>query len=167
MKGRNYRYPRGQPYTRQKYIHGAPTPKISKYTMGDTKSSYEYRVSLISLNDIQIRHNALEAVRIGANKVLSDTLGEAGYILQVCVYPHVVLRENKMIATAGADRLQEGMRRSFGKPVGRAARVKAGQPILAIQVNEGSIDLAKRALQICVTKLPTRTRITVEKLVTA
>ena len=32
-----------------------------------------------------------------------------------------------MIATAGADRLQEGMRRAFGKATGLAARIQPGQ----------------------------------------
>ena len=121
MRGRNYRQPKGQPYTRLKYIHGTPPPKISKFMMGDLKGKFEYRISLIAQAPVQIRHNALEAARVSANKVLFDSLGETGYKIHLKVYPHVILRENRMIATAGADRLQEGMRRSFGKPTGRAA----------------------------------------------
>ena len=89
--------------------------------MGDTKSKFEYRFSLVAQGPVQIRHNALEAARVAANKVMFDALGEAGYKIHLRVYPHVILRENRMIATAGADRLQEGMRRAFGKPSGRAA----------------------------------------------
>ena len=80
------------------------------------------------------------------------------------LYPHLVLRENKMIATAGADRLQEGMRRSFGKPVGRAARIKENQPILDICVNEEGLNIAKEALKSSAMKLPTACRIEIIKL---
>ena len=153
MKGRNYRQPKGQAYTREKYIHSIPPSKISKFTMGDTKSNFEFRISLVAQSPVQIRHNALEAARVSANKVMFDTLGETGYKVQLRVYPHIILRENRMIATAGADRLQEGMRRAFGKPSGRAARVKNGQSILDIYVNSNAVDTAKEAMRVGSTKL--------------
>ena len=165
LKGRNYSTPRGQPYTRGKYIHGSPALRISKFTMGDTKSSYDYKVSLVVQAPIQIRHNALEAARIAANKVLFDQLGETGYVVRLRPYPHIILRENRMIATAGADRLQEGMRRAFGKPTGRAARVRAGQPILDLYVNEAHVDLAKQALKVSSSKLAAVCRVVVERSV--
>jgi len=161
LKGRNYRAPRGQPYTRGKYIHGSPPSRISKFTMGDTKASYDYKVSLISQAPIQIRHNALEAARIAANKVLFDKLGETGYVVRLRPYPHIVLRENRMIATAGADRLQEGMRRAFGKPTGRAARVRTGQAILDLYVNQPHVELAKEALRVSSSKLAASCKIVV------
>ena len=164
MRGRNYRQPKGQPYTRGKYIHGSPPPKISKFMMGDLKSNFEYRVSLVAQGPVQIRHNALEAARVSANKVLFDVLGEVGYKIHLKVYPHVILRENRMIATAGADRLQEGMRRSFGKPSGRAARIKTGQSILDIYVNSNALTTAREALRVGTTKLPVACVITQEKL---
>lgn len=167
MKGRNYRQPKGQPYTREKYIHGAPPPKISKFTMGDTKSSFEYRLSLVAQGPVQIRHNALEAARVAANKVLTEALGETGYRTHLRVYPHIILRENRMIATAGADRLQEGMRRAFGKPTGRAARIRSGQPILDIYVNGNATETAKKALRVSSTKLPVACIITQQKLIEA
>lgn len=67
-----------------------------------------------------------------------------------------------MIATAGADRLQEGMRRAFGKPTGRAARVHDGQSILIVYVPEDGVETAKKALDTASTKFPMRTRITIE-----
>ncbi len=164
MKGRNYRQIKGQPYTRLKYIHGSPPPKISKFMMGDTKSHFENKFSLVAQGPVQIRHNALEAARVAANKVLFDVLGEVGYKIHLRVYPHVILRENRMIATAGADRLQEGMRRAFGKPTGRAARIGYGQPILDIYVNENAIATAKEALRVASTKLPVACIISQEKL---
>jgi large subunit ribosomal protein L10e len=165
MKGRNYRQPKGQPYTREKYIHGAPPPKISKFMMGDTKSRFEYRFSLVAQGPVQIRHNALEAARVAANKVLFDVLGDVGYRIHLRVYPHVILRENRMIATAGADRLQEGMRRAFGKPTGRAARIKTGQSILDVYVNSNAVETAKEALRVGATKLPVACVVTQENVV--
>jgi large subunit ribosomal protein L10e len=164
MRGRNYRTTKGQAYTRGKYIHGSPPSKISKFTMGDTKSHFEYRFSLVAQSPVQIRHNALEAARVAANKVLFDSLGETGYKIHLRVYPHIILRENRMIATAGADRLQEGMRRSFGKPSGRAARVKGGQSILDIYVNGNGVDQARKALQVGSTKLSVACVVTQENL---
>jgi len=164
MKGRNYRTPRGQPYTRLKYIHGTPPSKISRFTSGDLKGKFEYKFSLVAQGPVQIRHNALEAARVAANKVLIDTLGETGYKIHLKVYPHVILRENRMIATAGADRLQEGMRRSFGKPTGRAARITTGQSILDIYVNSNAVETAKKALKVGTTKLPVACVITQETL---
>lgn len=164
MKGRNYREPKGQAYTRMKYIHGAPALKISKFMMGDTKSQFEYRFSLVAQGPVQIRHNALEAARVSANKVLIDALGETGYKIHLRVYPHIILRENRMIATAGADRLQEGMRRAFGKPTGRAARIKAGQAILDVYVNTNALETAKEALRAASTKLSVACTINQEHL---
>lgn len=163
MKGRNYRSPSGQPYTRLKYIHGTPTPKVSKFNMGDLAMAFPRRVDLVARERVQIRHNALESARVAANKVLSDKYGETGYRLQLRPYPHIILRENKMIATAGADRLQEGMRRAFGKPTGRAARVDDGQVIISIHVNVDGVETARKACRVASTKFPMKTRVVVEE----
>ena len=69
-----------------------------------------------------------------------------------------------MIATAGADRLQEGMRRAFGKPTGRAARVEVGQSILIVYVNEDGLETGRKACDTASTKLPMKTRIIVEEV---
>lgn len=164
MRGRNYREPKGQPYTRVEYIHGPPQPKITKFVMGNTRGQFQYRLLLKAKRDAQIRHNALEATRVAVNKALLNKLGEGEYLIKVKVYPHVVLRENKMIATAGADRLQEGMRRAFGKPIGRAARVKAEEAIVEIYVNEPGVQQAKEALKIGSSKLPIPCKIEIEKV---
>jgi len=164
MKGRNYRSPSGQAFTRMKYIHGSPNPKVSEFNMADLSTHFPRRVHLVSREAVQIRHNALESGRVGANKVLFDKYGETGYRLQLCVYPHIILRENKMIATAGADRLQEGMRRAFGKPTGRAARVRDGQSIFIVYVPVDGVEVGKKACETASTKMPMRTRIMVEEV---
>jgi len=78
------------------------------------------------------------------------------------IYPHVILRENKMIATAGADRLQEGMRRAFGKSTGLAARVRPRQVIYEAYVTDANLDLAKEGFKMAASKIgrPTTIRIT-------
>ena len=74
------------------------------------------------------------------------------------------MRENKMIATAGADRLQEGMRKAFGKPIGVAARVDIGSVILDVLIKAENLDKAKAALKAATTKLPLKYKIVVTPL---
>src|SRR3989475_13101044 len=115
LRGRNYRSTVGQPYTRQKYIHGSPAPKISKFNLGGPPSNFSRIVNLVSQERDQIRHNALHSCRVAANKVLLDKYGDTAYRLTLTPYPHVILREHQMIATAPSYRLQERMSRHFGK----------------------------------------------------
>ena len=163
MKAKNYREVKGQSYTRKEYIRGSPPPKISKFTMGDTKATFPIQALLIAGEEAQIRHNALEAARVASNRVLLNKLGNA-YVLRILTYPHAILRENKMIFGAHADRLQDGMRKAFGKPIGAAARVKVGQPIIEVGVNENAIEVAKEALKLGQDKLPIPCRIVIEKV---
>jgi large subunit ribosomal protein L10e len=163
LRARNYRTAEGQPYTRKKFVRGFPPPKITKFTMGDTKSEFEYEARLIAQKKAQIRHNALEAARIATNRHLADKLAE-NYCLRILPYPHNILRENKMIFGAHADRLQDGMKRSFGKPIGTAARVKSKQAVIAVSVNEDGIEVAKEALKRGSAKLPIPCRIAIEKV---
>lgn len=163
MRAKNYRAVKGAPYTRKEYIRGSPPSKITKFTMGDTKSKFAYRASLLAQEEAQIRHNALEAARVASNRVLMDKLGTS-YVLHIVPFPHTILRENKMIFGAHADRLQDGMRRAFGKPVGSAARVKVGQLIIEIGVNENGMEAAKEALKRGQAKLPIPCRVIIEKV---
>lgn len=163
MRAKNYRAVKGQPYTRKEFVKGFPPPKITKFTMGDTKAKFEFEVKLIATEKAQVRHNALEAARVAANRLLMDKLVN-NYRLQVRPYPHVILRENKMIFGAHADRLQDGMRRAFGKPIGTAARVEPNQAIMTVNVNADGIEVAKEALKRGSAKLPIPCRIVVEKV---
>lgn len=162
MKAHNYRRVKGVPYTRRKFIHGAPQPKIVKFTMGDPSGDYDYNISLISLQRAQIRHNALEAARVATNRHLEGNLGTS-YAMRILLYPHVILRENKMMTISHADRFQDGMRKSFGKPIGTAARVEPDQPVIMVNVDENGVDVAKEALKRGAAKLPTKCRILIEK----
>ena len=112
MHGECYRKGNGQPYTRKEYIKGKPQIKITKFQSGgaDRLQNYDYSVQLLINERLQITHMAIESTRLAANKTLEKTTGETGYFSKLRIYPHVLLRENKMIAAAGADRLQEGMK---------------------------------------------------------
>ena len=153
MHGANYRKGNGQPYTRKQYIKGKPQPKIAKF-QGGKAADYDYCVQLMLNEKIQITHMAIESCRLAANKAVEKVAGETGYFSRLRIYPHVLLRENKMIATAGADRLQEGMRRAFGKAVSLAARVKQGQCIMEINVYKAHLEITKKALRDACVKLP-------------
>lgn len=163
MHARNYRPVKGQAYTRKKFAGGFPPPKITKFTMGNTKANFEYEAKLIALKRAQIRHMALEAARVATNRLLMDKLVN-DYLMQVLPYPHIILRENKMIFGAHADRLQTGMRRSFGKPIGTAARVEPGQTIITVKVKANGVETAKESLKRGSAKLPIPCKIVVAKI---
>ena len=151
------------PYTRKEYIPGIPPPKIVKFVMG-TERDYEYVLELRVKEGGQIRHNALEAARIMCNKYLATEVGDQNYYFRVRVYPHHVLRENKMMAFAGADRLQDGMRQAFGKPIGTAARVRPGQAVLEVRVDRDHLEKAKEALRRGASKLPLPAEMIIKKV---
>ena len=153
MHGECYRKGNGQPYPRKKYIKGKPQIKIAKFE-GGQKGDYDFSVQLLINEKMQITHMAIESTRLTANKTLEKATGESGYFSKLRIYPHVLLRENKMIAAAGADRLQEGMRRAFGKAVSLAARVKRGQCIMELQVKKEHVEAAQNALKLACVKLP-------------
>ncbi len=163
MHAKNYGPVKGQAYTRKKYAKGFPPPKIVKFTMGDTKGTFDIEARLISLRRIQIRHSALEAARVATNRILIDKLIN-DYLMLVLPYPHMILRENKMIFGAHADRLQQGMRRSFGRTIGTAARIEPGQTIITVRVKAKDVAVAKESLERGMAKLPLTCRIVIEKL---
>jgi len=162
MKARNFREIKGMPYTRKKYMGGIPGSKIVKFTMGNPTRDFPYTVELVNLKDGQIRHNALEAARIAANRTL-EPLGRENFFLKIVPYPHQVLREHKRINVAQADRFQEGMKKAYGKPVGVAAQVRRGKPILVAKVAEENVEMAKRALKRASDKFPVPCRIFVRQ----
>jgi large subunit ribosomal protein L10e len=142
------------------YVKGVPYPKITKFETGNAKKKFSGKALLIAEADVQVRHNALEASRVSTNRILLDSLGDDGYFLKILIFPHHVMRENPLATGAGADRYQTGMRKSFGNPIGLAARVKDGQKIIEIRFGKGKEDVVKKALKIASSKLPMKCRIT-------
>jgi len=158
-----------RPYTRKSkkreksYVRGAPYSKIVIFDMGNLQAKFPWIVKLIAKNDVQIRHNALEAARISVHKELSLAMGEQNFYFKVKPYPHHVLREHAMAAGAGADRFAQGMAHSFGKPVGLAAQVFKGQEFMLVYTNKENIDAAKLALRQACCKTPLKGHITIEE----
>jgi large subunit ribosomal protein L10e len=147
---------------RKGYVKGVPASKITEFELGK-KQDYSKVVYLLSDRAIQIRHNSLESARVSAVQILEKRLGKTmDYFLKVRVYPHHVLRENAMATGAGADRFQQGMRQSFGKPIGRSAQVRVGQKIMEIRVNAKDVLVAKEAFRQAMYKLPTPCRLLIE-----
>ena len=65
-------------------------------------------VHLLSLEKEQISSESLEAARISANKHMINAVGKDNFHLRVRLHPYNVIRINKMLTCAGADRLQTG-----------------------------------------------------------
>merc|ERR1712085_208604 len=86
----------------------------------------------------QISSEALEACRVSINKHLTKTVGKDAYHIRIRAHPFHVLRANKMLSCAGVDRLSSGMRHSYGKPIGVAARVDIGQILLSVRAKDAS-----------------------------
>ena len=99
---------------------------------------------------------ALEAARIAANKYMVKNAGKESFHMRVRVHPYHVLRINKMLSCAGADRLQQGMRGAFGKPLGTCARVAIGQILLSIRCKEMNAAKVRTALQPSAQRRPGR-----------
>ena len=139
-------YTRISKYKKKSFIKTTPNVKIVRFKTGNLKKEFPYSLHLVSKDDLQIRDNALESGRQSANRVLELTLGTGGYFMQLRPYPHHILRENPLAAGAGADRFSTGMQKSFGKPIGSAARIRKGQKIVTVSVNKQHLGLAKKAL---------------------
>ena len=147
-------YTRISKYRKKAYIRTTYPKTIVRFDMGDPKGKYPYRVELLSKKGIQMRDHALESARQTSIRLLEGTLGTTGYYLKVNIFPHHILRENPLAAGAGADRFSTGMTHSFGKPIGAAARVQAGQTILTIDIDKANLPLAKKAMLRASHKLP-------------
>jgi len=140
---------------RRSYVKGVPEPKIHRFEVGNRTKEFTKSMRLTVNNHVQIRHNALEAARVAANKVLTQSFGPDNYLLKVLVYPHHVMRENPLATGAGADRFQTGMRKSFGRMIGRAAIVKSNQAIIRVYFDDVTkINSVKKALKLAGSKIP-------------
>jgi len=149
-----YRYIKQQAYTRREYMGGIPHSRITQCVMGNKKGTFPIRIVLCASERCQIRHTALEAARIITNWYLEKKMGISDYKLTLRVYPYHIIRENKQATGAGADRVSQGMRASFGKVVGTAARVEIDQVIMIVKTNEKHIVFTKNALREAAACLP-------------
>ena len=159
-----YSKKKARPYTRKSkvkqksYIKTVPNSMVVKFRMGDLKGfrdgKYKIILSAVSKDKVQMRDNSIEAMRQFLNRFLTEKLGKEFYF-EVKPYPHHILRENKMLTGAGADRMQTGMSQSYGKSMGRAAFVKPGQVVFKIGVmnEKGEIE-ARKLIKSVKARLP-------------
>jgi large subunit ribosomal protein L10e len=122
--------------------------------MGDLSKEFKYSVQLKSKDAMQVRDNAIEAARQTSNRLLQKKIGKTGWMFKIRMYPHHVLRENPLASGAGADRMSTGMQKSFGKPIGIAARIRKDQILFQIDTSKQHVAVAKDALRRASTKLP-------------
>jgi len=159
---RCYRYCKNKPYPKSRFCRGVPDAKIRIYDVGRKREDvdeFPAVAHLVSREYEQISSEALEAARVCANKFMIKLVGKDGFHLRIRVHPFHVLRINKMLSCAGADRLQTGMRGAFGKPNGVVARVDIGQFLMSIRCKEDKIDAAVSALRRAKYKFPGRQKV--------
>ena len=171
-KGRCYNKINKMAYTRKSkvrsksYIKAISQTKVPKFLMGDTagfnQGKYNYIVSLRLQEPTQVRDNALEASRQFIQRHLDKKV--KNYFLIVSTYPHHVLRENRTLTGAGADRLQTGMKLSFGTSINIAARVPEGGKVFSIACNKEAVRDVRKILDMVKTKIPGHKVIVVEEM---
>jgi large subunit ribosomal protein L10e len=103
----------------------------------------------------------MEAGRVAANKYFMKFGGKDAFHLRVRTHPYHVLRINKMLSCAGADRLQTGMRGAWGKPCGLVARVNIGDIIMSVRAQEKSKAALIEGLRRASMKFPGRQKVVV------
>ncbi len=160
------------PYTRvskkksKSFIKTVPQQKIVKFSMGNqslfAQGKLPHNLTVISSENVQLRHNALEACRQYINKKL-DTELSGQYLFRIIPFPHHIQRENKMLTQAGADRMQTGMQLSYGKAVGKAAILKPGSKIFFIALpNQRAVEFARQIIRQVKSKLPGKIKVLYE-----
>jgi len=140
-------YTRKSKFRRKSYIKGSPASRIAMFDMGNKSKKFPKEVSLVAKKPITIRHNAIEAARMTANRFLALSFGKQGYGMKIRAVPHQILRVNPLATGAGADRIQQGMRSSYGKAESVACRVHKGKILITAYVPETGIAAAKEALR--------------------
>merc|ERR1712062_804811 len=116
---RCYRYCKNKPFPKSRFCRGVPDSKIRLYDTGGKKNGvqeFPAVVHLVSDEYQQLSSEALEAARVCANRYMINNCGKTGFHLRIRMHPYPVVRINKMLSCAGADRLQTGMRGAYGKP---------------------------------------------------
>jgi len=163
---RCYRYIKNKPYPKSRFCRGVPDPKIRIFDLGKKKGvvdEFPLCVHMISNEREHLSSEALEAARICANKYLAKLCGKDAFHIRIRKHPYHVIRINKMLSCAGADRLQTGMRGAFGKPQGVVARVDIGDFIMSVRVKDSNQPHAIEAFRRAKFKFPGRQYIVVSR----
>merc|ERR1712086_210363 len=124
--------------------------------MGAGVDFFPFVAHLVSDEKEQLTSCALEAARVCCNKYMIKYAGKDSFHIRIRVHPHHVIRQNKMLSCAGADRLSTGMRHSYGKPMERAARISIGQCIISVRAKDQHANVVIEALRRAKFKFPGR-----------
>ena len=163
-----------RPYTRKSkkrsksYIKTIPPQKIVKFDMGDTKAfqsgRYGFVLRLVSKEKVMVRDNALEACRQAIHKDLEINIPGA-YYFGIKKYPHHILRENRMYSGGSkGERVNTGMKESFGTIIGRAAFIDPGDVIFVVAFAEKkSVSMARKAFAKIKPKLACSSKVVLEE----
>merc|ERR1739848_913111 len=157
---------KNKPYPKSRFNRGVPDPKIRMYDGGKKKgdwSMFPACVHMVSYEKEQITSEALEAARIAANKYMQVNCGKESFHIRIRVHPWHVVRINKMLSCAGADRLQTGMRHAYGKALCKAARVNIGSILISIRTKAENVAHAQEALRRAKFKFPGRQKVFVSR----
>lgn len=103
----SYRYCKNKPYPKSRFCRGVPDAKIRIFDLGRKKAlvdDFPLCVHLVSDEYEQLSSEALEAGRICANKYLVKFCGKDQFHIRMRLHPFHVIRINKMLSCAGADR---------------------------------------------------------------
>merc|ERR1711907_508164 len=163
---RCYRYQKNKPYPKSRFNRGVPDANLRMYACGSKKKKHEVFPAcahLVGYEKEQITSEALEASRVAGNKYMLVNCGRENFHLRIRVHPWHVVRINKMLSCAGADRLQQGMRGAFGKALCKSARVGIGQILLSIRTTRERVPQAQEALRRAKFKFPGRQKIFVSR----
>src|SRR3989338_10293280 len=154
-----YRFCKNKPYPKSRFCRGVPDAKIRTYDLGTRAADvdeFPCCVHIVSGELEQICAEALEAARIQANKYMTKNTAKEAFHMRIRAHPFHVLRINKMLSCAGADRLQTGMRGAFGKPTGTVARVKFNQILISVRSKDNVAKHVLEALRRAKFKFPGR-----------
>merc|ERR1712051_331042 len=163
---RCYRYQKNKPYPKSRFNRGVPDPKLRFYDGGKKRASWDLFpacVHLVCDEKQQLTSEALEAARIAANKYMITKAGREAFHIRIRVHPWHVVRINKMLSCAGADRLQTGMRHAYGKALCKAARVNIGSVLISIRTTPDKVENAQEALRRAKFKFPGRQKVFVSR----
>lgn len=156
------RFQKNKPYIKSRFCRGVPDAKIRIYDCGAKRTPvdvFPFVAHLVSDEKEQLTSCALEAARVACNKYLIKTTGKEGYHIRTRAHPYHVVRQNKMLSCAGADRLSSGMRGSYGKPMEMAARISIGDPIISVRAKDANGPHVIEALRRAKFKFPGRQKI--------
>ncbi len=121
---------------RKNFLGGVPGVRTREFTIGDQTKEFNTQFDVVAKASLQIRDQALEAMRQKLVKKLTDVCGKDNYVLKLRLYPHQIVREHKAATGAGADRVSKGMKHAYGKNTMRGLQIRKNQLFLSVVVDK-------------------------------